>query len=104
MAALGPDRSPGLVAPRTERGLQVPTRSFRDVACDPGGASAPGMTAPHIEGLQVHDDLRPQMKRKEGERPSRWAPTVSKCVMLACTCWVTVLMSRKRRSNGLASK
>jgi hypothetical protein len=37
-------------------------------------------------------------------RPSRTCPTISKLANCACTCWITVCTSRKRRSNGLLSK
>jgi len=43
-------------------------------------------------------------QRRLGSLPSRCCPTVSKCERRPWTCWVTVLMSRKRRSNGFASK
>src|SRR3954451_5676056 len=37
-------------------------------------------------------------------RPSSTCPTISKLANCACTCWMTVCTSRKRRSNGLLSK
>ena len=43
-------------------------------------------------------------QRRLGSLPSRCWPTVSKCERRPCTCCVTVFTSRKRRSNGLASK
>ncbi len=53
---------------------------------------------------RAHRSLIAHSQRRLAGAPSRCCPTVSKCERRPCTCCVTVLTSRKRRSNGLASK
>src|SRR6185437_11132607 len=45
-----------------------------------------------------------QRKRPDALSPRKCWPTVSKCADLPWACWVTVWMSRKRRSNGFFRK
>ena len=45
-----------------------------------------------------------QAMSRSGGRPRRKAPTLCRCALRPCICWVTVWMSRKRRSKSLPMK
>src|SRR5262249_15783619 len=59
-------------------------------------AQRPGLFPCFITSAQTHV--------RSASAPIIQAPTVSKWLARPCNCWVTVWMSRKRRSSGWVSK
>ncbi len=55
-------------------------------------------------GMVLLPENLDQTKLRSASTPSIQAPTVSKWLKRPCNCWVTVWMSRKRRSSGWPSK
>ena len=64
--------------------------------------------APHVRDslayVPIPDAAAAQAMSRSGGKPSRKAPTLCRCALRPCCCWVTVWISRKRRSKSLPTK